>query len=326
MYEILFILAGLSFGNTPILSALLRNQNVSSLEQVFIRSLIASIFGFAVIISFYINKKFQIIDSLSFTNQFYYIFQAILLNLMILVYFIAISLDTPAGEAALLVQIHPILTIILGALLLHEKIEKNRIISLIIALFGILILIRPWEANAFFTHIVGDIFAMLNGVFYSFYLIVGRHAKDKRMSISPLLSIAFVLVWAFIMYIPMLLILTNLPLPAVINSFSFSVYSTSFIIIIGILLGLLGSVLPYGLIMIGSRHVESSRQAILVLGEPLGAIIFGFLILSEPITVFYILGGGLIIFAVIYLAISGSKPISKVNLVVPPIIQEESSP
>ena len=235
---------------------------------------------------------------------------------MILVYFISISLDTPAGEAALLVQIHPILTIILGVMILHERIDKDRIISLIIALLGILILIRPWEASIFFTHIVGDVFAMLNGVFYSFYLIVGRYAKDKRLHISPLLSIAFVLFWAFILYLPMLVIMSNLPLPAVINEFSLDVYSTSFIIIVGILLGLLGSVLPYGLIMIGSRHVESSRQAILVLGEPLGAIIFGFIILSEPITLFYIIGGGLIIFAVIFLTMSGSHPSSKVDVLI----------
>ena len=56
-YEILFILAGLSFGNTPILSALLRDQDVSSLEQVFIRSLIASLFGLIVIVSFFLPEN-----------------------------------------------------------------------------------------------------------------------------------------------------------------------------------------------------------------------------------------------------------------------------
>lgn len=315
--EILLIIAGLSFGNTPILSAFLRDHAVSSLEQVFIRSFIASLFGIAVILSFYLTKRTQIIDSLSTANQFLYIIQAIILNFMILVYFISISLNTPAGEAALLVQIHPILTILLGILLLHERIDKDRIISLFIALSGIIILIRPWEANEFFTHIVGDVFAMLNGVFYSFYLIVGRYAKDKRNKISPLLSIGFVMFWTFIAYIPLLVIMMSLPLPPVINAFTLTVYSNSYVILLGILLGLLGSVLPYGLIMIASGHVETSRQAILLLGEPLGAIIFGLLLLQEPITIFYGIGGGLILFAVIYLTYRGTRPSTKATIVIP---------
>ena len=67
--------------------------------------------------------------------------------------------------------------------------------------------------------------------------------------------------------------------------------------------------------MISSRYVESSRSAILLLGEPLGAIVFGLLILNEPITIYYIIGGGLLMFAIIYLILTGSKPSSKIAIV-----------
>jgi drug/metabolite transporter (DMT)-like permease len=242
--------------------------------------------------------------------------QGIILDIMISVYFIAIALNTPAGESALLVQVHPILTLILGTLILHERMDKNKIISLLIAFLGIIILIRPWEGDSIFTHVVGDFFALCNGIFYSFYLIIGRSTKEKRINISPLLSIGFVMVWTFICYIPMLFVFTTIPLDPIINRFTFSTYNDLFVIIFGIGLGLLGSVLPYGLIMIASRHVESSRQAILLLGEPLGAIIFGFLILSEPITIYYIIGGGLLLFAIIYLTIIGSKPSTKASILI----------
>lgn len=314
--EIILIIAGLSFGNTPILSALLRDANVSTVEQVFIRSLMGSIFGILVIIiTFYSGRRIEIHHALTKNNQFFYVIQGIILNFMIIVYFISIALETPVGEAALLVQVHPILTLFLGALILHERFTKDKIVSLILAFSGIFILIRPWEFSSFFTHIVGDIFAMLNGVFYSFYLIVGRLSKDHRLKVSPLISISWVLVYSFITFIPMMLLFTLIPPNPLITTFSLNTYNSSFVLGMGILLGLLGSVLPYGLIMVGSRFVESSRSAILLLGEPLGAIVFGLLILGQPITYYYLLGGGLLLFAIIYLAQHSSKVSTKTGIV-----------
>ena len=314
--EILLIIAGLSFGNIPIISAILRDNNVSTLEQVFIRSLIGSMFGIVVIlVTFYSMNRLEISHALTKNNQFFYAIQGLILNIMIIVYFIAIALETPVGEAALLVQVHPLITLVLGALLLKERFSKEKIFSLLIAFSGIVILIRPWEFNSFLSHVVGDIFAMLNGVFYSFYLIIGRLSKDHRLKVSPLVSISFVLIWTFITFIPSMFLFTLLPNNPLINSFSFSTYKSAFIIELGIALGLLGSVLPYGLIMISSRYVESSRSAILLLGEPLGAIVFGLLILNEPITIYYIIGGGLLMFAIIYLILTGSKPSSKIAIV-----------
>lgn len=314
--EIVLIIAGLSFGNTPILSAILRDNNVSALEQVFIRAVIGSLFGIIVIIfTFQFLNRDEIHHALTKNNQFFYAIQGLILTIMIMVYFISIALDTPVGEAALLVQIHPLLTLVLGALILKEKFTKEKIISLFIAFTGLFILIRPWEFNSFLTHIVGDVFAMLNGVFYSFYLIVGRLSKDHRLKVSPLTSIGFVLIWVLIIFLPILFIMTLLPLNPIISSFSLSVYNSVFVLEMGILLGLLGSVVPYGLIMIGSRYVESSRTAILVLGEPLGAIVLGLLILGQPITIYYIFGGGLLLFAIIYLTTAIPKPPSKASIV-----------
>ena len=217
-----------------------------------------------------------------------------------------------------MVQVHPLLTLVLGALILKEKFTKEKIISLVIAFTGIFILIRPWEFNSFLTHIVGDVFAMLNGVFYSFYLIVGRLSREHRLEVSPLVSISFVLIYTFLLFIPMMFIFALLPPDPIINAFSFQTYNSIFVIEMGILLGLLGSVVPYGLIMIGSRYVESSRSAILLLGEPLGAIVFGLLILREPITWYYLIGGGLLLFAIIYLTQTGSKLHTKAEMVVMP--------
>lgn len=317
--EVFLIIAGLSFGNIPIISAILRNNNVSTIEQVLMRAIIGCGFGLIVLFFSYAYKKPEVLLSFSVTNQFYYFIQGLLLNFMIIVYFIAIALDTPVGEAALLVQVQPLLTLLLGALFLKEYLTKEKVISLLLAFLGLFILIRPWELHAFLVHIVGDIFALSNGILYSLYLIIGRFSNKYRNHISPLISISFVLCYMFITFLPLVFVFQILPVDPIINSFSFSVYNSIFIIELGILLGLFGSVLPYGLIMIASKHVESSKSAILVLGEPLGAIIFGFLILGEPITIFYIIGGALLLGAIVFLTLTGTKPGSRVNLVIPKV-------
>jgi len=70
------------------------------------------------------------------------------------------------------------------------------------------------------------------------------------------------------------------------------------IFLLGLLLALSGSFLPYFLIMVAGRYVEASRTGIIVLVEPVGAIIFGVILLKEPITLAYIFGGSAILIAV----------------------------
>lgn len=311
-YEILLIIAGFSFGYIPIISTILKDNNVSTLEQVFIRALIGGIFGFFVIIfKFFLSNKSEILNALSKENQFFYAIQGLILNIMFNFYFISIVLGTPAGEAALLVQDQPLLTLILSVIILKENFSSEKIFSLIVALFGIIILLRPWQYQTFFNTFIGNFFALITGLGYSIYLIVGRFTKDNRRTISPLVSISFVLLWVFINFIPILIIMMFLPLNHLINSFSLTAYNSVFILMMGVFLGLFGSVLPYGLIMISSKHVESSRSAILLLGQPLGAVIFGLLILGEPITIYYIIGGSLLLFAIIYLISIGSMKSGK---------------
>ena len=308
IFELLLIIAGLCFGYIPIISALMRDNSASSIEQVLIRAVISALFGMIVIITVFKKRRREIINCLSSKVQISYIIQAFILNAMIIVYVIAISIKTPAGEAALLVQVHPIFTLLISYLWLKESLNREKIISLGLAMIGIFILLRPWALDTFFSHFIGDILSISNGLFYSFYIIIGRKARTERAHISPMVSISWVLIWVLIIYIPLLVFLSLLPLPKEIITFSPAIYFNFNIFVLGILLGLFGSVLPYSLIMISSRHVESSKSAILLLGEPLGAIIFGFLILNETILFEYILGGFVLIAAIIIITnYSGTK-------------------
>ncbi|MFW9993552.1 MAG: DMT family transporter [Candidatus Odinarchaeota archaeon] len=301
------VLAGLSFGVLPIISALSRDQGASSIEQAFLRIIFSSLAGIAVILLFFLGKQGEFNLSFNLNTQKTYFLQGMLLVLNIFLYLSSIALKTPVGEAALLVQVHPFVTLVFGYLLLGEKITRTKIGALVMAFTGLLIITSPWEWDSFLTSLPGDIFAVINGCFYSVYLLVGRWGSKYRNGISSGLSISWVLIWAAIMFLPFYLIVISLPLPGELINFSFETVLNPDILLLGVLLALFGSIIPYGLIMVSSPIIESSTQSILLLAEPLGVVILGWLILSEPVTNYYIIGGMALLISIIIIFTSNSK-------------------
>ncbi len=295
----LFI-AGLCFGTIPIFSAFLRDYGASSLEQTVNRLLIGAIFSINVLLFSLINKKEQMKLSLGKKTQTTYALQGLIMPLMIIVYLSSVSVGTPVGEAALLVQIHPFVTLFLGWLILKEEISKMKIGSLFMAFFGIFLLTKPWELKVL-SSLLGDLFALLNGVFYALYILAGTYSAKYRKNISSFISINWVIIWAILFGIPLVLITSLLPFPETVVRLSFLSMISPHIFIFSLLLTMVGSFLPYSLIMLSSPHVESSKASIILLVEPIGAIIFGSLFLQEHISIWYLLGGTMILFAVLLL-------------------------
>ncbi len=305
---IVAILAGLSFGSIPVISAFLRDTGASSFEQTFLRLLFGGLVGTSLIILFFILKSDEFHHSTSGFLQKTYLLQGSLFSIGIVFYLSSIALETPVGEASLLVQIHPFITLILASLFLDEKITKPKIGALILALTGLLLLTQPWVWGSFMSSLVGDLLAAINGVIYSIYILLGTWSNKYRKNVSPSLSIAWVLLWGLIVGIPFIMILSLLPLPTHLTAFSLTNILTPQILFLGMLLALFGSIIPYGLVMLSNTFdVESYRQSILMLGEPIGAIVLGAWLLSEEITIGYLFGGISLLTAIIIIILSSKS-------------------
>ena len=293
------IIAGLSFGAVPTISAILRDSNVSSIEQSFIRLLIGGIAGFSLILFYSTNNIESFRKSITSSIQKTYIVQGIIIALSLNFYLASIALGTPAGEAALLLQIQPLVAIVLGFILLKESINKSKIISLSLALCGIFFLIQPWEWTSFLSSLGGSLLALISGVTYGVYIVFGKLYSTKREKIPFSLSLAWVLLWAFIMWIPIFLITRITPLPSEIISFDLSTYLIFKNIVFGLGLGIIGNVIPFGLIMLTVNYIESSKASIILLIEPLGAILLAAFVLNEDITIWYVIGGFFLLLAIL---------------------------
>ena len=177
--------------------------------------------------------------------------------------------------------------------------KKRKIWALFFAVLGMIILTQPWEWQSFLTSIAGDILASLNGFLYAIYLLLGAYSAQIRLKIPFYVSVSWILFWGFVWGIILFLILSLSPLPSEVFTFSIENILNPYILSLGLLLTIVGSIVPYGLIMLSNKfQIESSTQSILMLGEPISAVILGFIFLSEPITIWYIIGGIPMLFAI----------------------------
>lgn len=291
--------AGLAFGTVPVFSALLRELQVSSIEQSFIRLFIGALAG--VSICFYFlrinNKNFS--SSLEPSIQKTYVLQGIFLSLSLNCFLASIAVGTPIGEASILCQIHPIIALFLAWQLLNEPITRSKITAIILALVGIVFLTESWAWTSFLSTILGDILSLMSGAAYAIYLILGRKSVNKRKNITNSLSTAWVLIWGFVMWLPIILVIQLINLPPEIATFSLTTFIDFEKILFGIGLGTIGNVVPFGLIMLTANKIESSKASILLIVEPIGAILLGFFIMGEPITIWYVIGGFFLLLAVL---------------------------
>jgi drug/metabolite transporter (DMT)-like permease len=264
--------------------------------------------GFIILLAYSQLRKDDIIFSLDIKLQKTYLLQGFLLSTMLIAYLSSISIGTPIGEVALLVQIHPIITLLLARIFVREQINVQKILALLIALLGLVILTQPWEKTFFLSSVIGDLLAISIGIQFAIYLLIGKWSMKYRVQTSSIVSIAWVLCWSLLVGLPILFVLALMPLPQEIVAFSLTSLLSLTVLVLGLILMVFGSLISYGLIMVSNRfRIESYLTSILLLGEPIAPIIFGALILGEPITIWYLIGGSTLILAISIIILTSKK-------------------
>jgi len=124
--------------------------------------------------------------------------------------------------------------------------------------------------------IFGDLLAFTGAVAVAFYLVIGRYLKE-RVALLPYLSAVYG--GAALMLIAMVLVADN----------SFIGYSANTYLML-VLLALVPQLMGHSLLNYSVRQMPVTVVSMAILGEPLGAIILGYMILGEGITITEIIG------------------------------------
>jgi drug/metabolite transporter (DMT)-like permease len=239
-----------------------------------VRSLIASL----VILAFLRKPKIHF----SFPQV-----AAAIANAVTMLLFVTANKTTTAANAILLQYMAPIFTAFIGAALLKEKMRVEHWISIFIVVVGMMIMFAYKLDSG---QLLGDIIALISAVTYSLYLVFMRMQKEGSPLESNLMS-------QWITTGVCLIISLFLPMPQFTQK---SVAAT-------LVLGIVQIGIPSILIVYAIKQISAVSANLIAVIEPVLNPVWVFLVLGEYPGMNTIIGGAIILFAVIWVSIISAR-------------------
>ncbi|MBN2260429.1 MAG: DMT family transporter [Clostridiales bacterium] len=187
---------------------------------------------------------------------------------------------TSVANSTILVNLHPIFILIISQIFLNERAGKNAIISTIIALIGSALII----GNSIFNlslNIHGDLMAVIGALTVSIYLSIGAGIRKDISTKS----------YTFIAYFVAFITLFVISLFIKINIFNYPLSDS--LVFLG--LALIPTLLGHSLFNMSLKYIDPHVVSMTILGEPILATLWAYLIFHESVSFIQFLGGFLII-------------------------------
>ena len=188
---------------------------------------------------------------------------------------------------------------------ISEKVSKNGVWGIIIALFGTLIHIaEPLSLNGSIklTGVFGNLLIFLSHLVWTFYVLYSKKIFNHRIHYSPILITTFLFLTGLITFAPLSFI-EYIKDPLVYNT------ALSFPNFWGILyMGIFSSVAGYFLYEYALEKIKASETAIYGYLAPIFAAPFSILLLHESVTNIFLLAASIIILGVIIMNLPKKEP------------------
>ena len=228
----------------------------------------------AVLIPVTLTKSGGLPKGISKTDTLLVLLSSIFIALHFALWITSLSY-TSIASSVVIVTSHPIFVAIISYFLWGERLTRISILGIAVALGGVVLInyggfILSPEA------IFGDILALLAAISMGVYLIIGRQLRS-RINILPYLT-------AIYTGAAVLLLLATL-----FSGYSLFHYSgTTFVMFL--LLALIPQLIGHSSLNLAVRLMPATLVSVGILGEPVLAIVLGYMILGEGITTVEILG------------------------------------
>jgi drug/metabolite transporter (DMT)-like permease len=210
-------------------------------------------------------------------------------------YFEAISrLDI--GVALLIQYIAPVLVALWARFVYHEPVRRRIWAALALSILGIALLVELWSGLTLDS--LGVAAALGSAATFAVYILSAERAVTRRDPIS-LVCYGFLLAsifWAVLQ--PW----TSFPVELVDESVSLLGRLEELSLPVWLLMGwmvVLGTIVPFALLAASLRHITASRAAITAMFEPVAATVFAFAWLGESLTAFQLVGGLVVLGAIL---------------------------
>jgi drug/metabolite transporter (DMT)-like permease len=186
-----------------------------------------------------------------------------------------------AGLVALLLYLYPMFVFILSVIILHEKVTSVKVIALVLALVGSALTVDPNGGQ-----LIGALMAIAAALIYSVYIIVGTNVMKH---VSAVQSSAIIFASAGMVY-GMLTFFNGAHLPA---------SNSGWLAMLGMVI--FSTIIPVATFLAGLEMVGPTNAAMLSTLEPVVTVLLAALLFGERLMPIVMVGGGLILVAVILL-------------------------
>ncbi len=286
--KIQLISSMLIFGSIGIF---VRNIEISSAALALIRGILGS--AFLIVYCIIARKKISI-KSIK-ENIFLLLFSSAAMGFNWILLFQSYKYTT-IPIATLSYYCAPVFIIIISPFILKEKFSVKKLICVLMAMLGMtLIMSANSNAGSNYNHIKGIFFGLSAAALYASVVITNKFFKN----LSGIETTLIQLVIAVFVLFPYLMLTDPVKLANI------SANSVPYILILGIF----HTGFAYYLYFSAIKSIPAQSIAALSYIDPISAVVFSAVILSEKMTLIQILGGALILGATVY---SDSKRKSKV--------------
>lgn len=160
---------------------------------ILIRVIVATI-GLIVFHRIFIKEKIH--DKSDYLKLFVCAVFGVAANMLL--FFKGLSITTPIN-AAVLMMYTPIFVVLFAAIWLKEKITIQKVVGVLLATFGAVLLIGGRNFNFSSTGVWGDVMVALNAIIYAFFLV---YAKSLMQKYHPLTVTLYTFLFGLFIVIP----------------------------------------------------------------------------------------------------------------------------
>ncbi|MFH0844091.1 MAG: DMT family transporter [Pseudomonadota bacterium] len=201
-------------------------------------------------------------------------------------YFYAISKIQVA--AAIFIQyLSPIMVAFFSILFWKERITIIKLMSLVLSIVGCYLVVGGYSLQLLRMNKIGLLCGLFSALCFAAYTLIGERGMHRY---SPWTVLFYALLFAglswHIFYPPLQYLWAGYSL----KQWAWMLY-----------ISVIGTILPFGLFFVGVNHIRSTRAAITATLEPITAGVIAFLFLGETMEPLQILGGALVVCAIVLL-------------------------
>jgi drug/metabolite transporter (DMT)-like permease len=193
----------------------------------------------------------------------------------------------PAGRTALVVALNPILTAMTMAIVFGERLQRHRWLGILLALSGVWIVLSKGDPSLLLQRVGRGEWLMLGGACcWAIYTVVGRYALNGEAAASPLALTTVTTLWGALM------LTAGMPLEWdgwQVHDISFAAWASI------VYLGAGGTALAFVWYAEGLQQLGAARTAVFNNLVPVFGVLFGTLLLGEPLLISMLIGGAVAI-------------------------------